>query len=226
MDATAQVLPTISHTWVEPSQVTIGWWAGTRSLWDGDIGQREAWDVFSRLGERLPGPSNMNGRSQWYQRSFARDDGAATVYYDGVGRARGGIMLSLRQSWFEQAEVEVGWLAELVDGWHVSRLDLAADDTAPNRCTPADLYGRLPAARTRSRPGNQTLTVSRDGDQKLTIGSRVSPRYARIYVKGERVRHEVELKQDVAGSTWDRLRSGQSLDAAWREQYGRLIEWR
>lgn len=227
MDATAAVLPTISHTWVEPSQVTVGWWAGTRSVWDNDRGQSLAWDLFRRLGDILPGTSNMNARSQWYQRSFSRDDGAATVYYDGVGRARGGIMASLRQSWFEQANVGPEAIVSLVDGWHVSRLDLAADDANPDRMPPSDLYARLPAARSRSRPEHRTLTLSADGAQKLTIGSRASGRYARIYVKGDRVRHEIELKQDYAGQAWEELRTGsRPIMAVWADQYGRLVQWR
>ena len=231
MDTSGPVLPTNSHTWVEPSRVTVGWWAGTRSVWadegGSDNGRAIAWDLFSRLAALLPGPSNMNARSQWYQRSFGRDDGAATVYYDGVGRARGGVMLSVRQSWFEQSAGNAGTIGPLVDGWHVSRLDLAADDTDPNRCLPSDLYALLPAARSRSRPEHRALTISADGAQKLTIGSRASGRYARIYVKDERVRHEIELKQGYAGEAWSALRTGdQTIAAVWADQYGRLVRWR
>lgn len=226
MDSTAALLPTISHTWVEPSAVTIGWWAGTRTVWDDDRGRAAAWDLFRRLEDIHPGGSNMNARSQWYQRAFSRDDGAATVYYDGVGRARDGIMASVRQSWFEQSGLGPEAIMPLVDGWHVSRLDLAADAATDDRLPPADLYARLPAARSRSRPEHRTLTISADGAQKLTIGSRASGRYARIYVKGERVRHEVELKQGYAGEAWQELRGGRSIVAVWADQYGRLVRWR
>lgn len=226
MDASRAVLPTISHTWVEPSSVTVGWWAGTRTIWDGGSDRAAAWDAFRSLGAILPGGSNMNARSQWYQRAFARDDQAATVYYDGVGRARGGIMLSLRQAWFEQVGEPVPALAALLAGWHVSRLDLAADDASLIRMPPSDLYARLPAARSRSRPEHRVLTLSGDGGQKLTIGARVSPRYGRIYVKGERVRHEVELKQHVAGEAWALIAGGAAIADVWVEQYGRLVRWR
>lgn len=226
MDPIKAVLPTISNTWVEPGAVTVGWWAGTRRP-DGDGGDRAlAWDVFSRLAEVLPGGSNMNARSQWYQRSFARDDQAATVYYDGVGRARGGVMLSLRQRWFEQVADPVPAIAGLLAGWHVSRLDLAADDDNPARMTPADLYARLPAARSRSRPEHRRLMQDYAGGATLSIGSRVSPRYGRIYVKGERIRHEVELKQDAAGSAWALVAAGAELVDVWLAEYGRLVRWR
>lgn len=226
METTAALLPTISHTWVEPSQVSVGWLAWTRSGLEAAADRAGAWDVFSRLADLLPGPSNLNSRSQWYQRSFARDDGAATVYYDGVGRARGSLMVSVRQSWFEQAGDLVDQLAGLVGDGHVSRLDLAADDTAPDRSSPRNLYDLLPTARSRSRLAHRSLTLTGDGGQKLTIGSRASARYARIYVKGDRVRHEIELKQDAAGAAWGALVAGSAVAETWAREYGRLVAWR
>jgi DNA relaxase NicK len=72
------------------------------------------------------------------------------------------------------------------------------------------------------------LTVDAAGGEKLTIGSRVSPRYGRIYLKDDppRVRHELELKQDVAGQAWDLYRAGFDLGAIFAAEYGRLVEWR
>lgn len=227
MHATAPVLPPISHTGVEPSQVTLGWWAGTRQVWDGESDQSLAWAVFSGLGDIVPGGSNLNSRSQWYQRSFARDDAAATVYYGGIGDARGTVMLSIRQSWFEQGpEDPVDALRLLLANWRTSRVDLAADVTHPDRLTPATLYDRLPAARSRSRPANRVLTCDWSGGQKLTLGSRSSDRYVRVYAKGERVRHEIELKRAPATEAWSALLAGASPRAVWAEQYGRVVEWR
>ena len=226
MESTAAVLPTRSDTWVEPSAVTLGWFAGTRAHWAEDRGQAAAWDLFRRLLDVWPGGSTMNVRSQWYQRGFARDDGACAVLYDGVGRARDGIMVTLRQGWFEATGAGVPDVAPLVDGFHVSRLDLAADDDSPARMPPATLYARLPAARSRSRPEHRVLTQNWGGGETLAIGSRASGRYARIYVKGERVRHELELKQEYAGAAWTALREGQPIMAVWADHYGRLVRWR
>lgn len=230
MDATTGLLPPFSHTGVEPSAVSVGWWAGTREIWDGgqsgDGEQAAAWDLFRRVQAIAPGGSNLRARSQWYQRSFSRDDGTATVYYAGVGSARGSIMLTLRQSWFESVPaLAVADLLGLVQGLRVSRLDLAADVSGDRRLTPRTLYGQLPAARSRSRPANRVLTVAWDGAEKLTIGSRASDRYLRIYVKGERVRHEVECKGDVARAAWAAIAAGAGLESVWRDQYGRVVEW-
>ena len=231
------VLPTNSHTWVEPSDVTVGWWSGTThpGEWDGDTPEdratlpdvRAAWSMFSDLQARLPGPTNSLVRSKWYGRGWGRDDGAMQVFYAGVGRARGSVMLSARQSWWEQADAPdlIAWFGALTRGWHVSRLDLAADDRAPDHLTPRALYDRLPAARSRSRPEHRALTTDWAGNEKLTIGSRASARYGRIYVKGERVRHELELKQDVAGRAWVQLTNGVSVPRVWADEYRRLVEW-
>jgi len=204
----------------------VGWWAGTTRPDAADGGKRAAWEVFERLGSLHPGTSNMTVRSQWFQRAFARDDGSAIVHYDGVGRARGSIMTSLRQRWFEESGASIASLAGLLDGWRVSRLDLAADTAAPERIHPAALYAMLPTARSRSRAEHRVLTQNHAGGATLTIGSRVSPRYVRIYVKGERVRHELELKQAVAGEAWALVAAGTHLIDVWAEQYGRLVRWR
>jgi hypothetical protein len=135
-------------------------------------------------------------------------------------------MVSIRQSWFEQCHGDpVPLVGGMTAGWHVSRLDLAADARTADRSTPSHLYSMLPTARSRSRAEHRVLQTDWAGNEKLTIGSRVSPRYARIYVKGERVRHEVELKQGAAGGAWARLLAGATPMGVWAEEYGRLVRW-
>jgi len=183
--------------------------------------------VFRTLGDLLPGGSNMNARSQWYGRAFARDDNAATVYYEGVGRARGSVMLSIRQSWFEQLPGDpVPSIAPMLTGWHVSRVDLAADTPADTALPPAELYARLPTARSRSRSAHRVLTMAWDGAQKLTIGSRASERYVRVYIKGDRIRHELEMKGVAAGDAWAALAGGATPARVWTAEYGRVVQWR
>jgi DNA relaxase NicK len=83
----------------------------------------------------------------------------------------------------------------------------------------------LPAARSRSRRAGQVLTVDWGGGEKLTVGARASVRYLRIYAKGDRVRHELELKQDAAAPAMARLCSGESLLSVWASEYGRVVTW-
>jgi DNA relaxase NicK len=68
--------------------------------------------------------------------------------------------------------------------------------------------------------------VNWEGDQKLTIGSRVSDRYVRVYVKGERVRHEIELKHAPAVDAWAALLGGVGVREVWADHYGRVVLWR
>lgn len=230
--ATTGVLPTRSHTWVEPSSVTLGWLAGTRQVWQSTEGPADeraaAWDAFARIRDRYPQPNNMNARTTYYRRGFAMDDGCAAVLYDGIGRAAGGVMVTLRQGLFEQLGPESSWalVVELLPGMHVSRLDLAADASGSDCLSPAVLFGLLPAARSRSRLDNRVLTVDAAGGEKLTIGSRASERYLRVYVKGDRIRHEVELKQATAGAAMVRLAAGEPIPKVWAEEYGRIVAWR
>lgn len=235
MDATTQVLPTRSLTWVEPSTVTFGWLAATLQPWaafdhpdPAGALRAAAWDLFAQVRDALPLPSTSNVRSQWYRQGWAADDGSYAVLFDGVGRAAGGVMVTLRQTTFERLGAEGSWLLVrgVSPGLHISRLDLAADGPASVLLPPRDLYALLPAARSRSRRAGQVLTVTQAGDEKLTIGSRASPRYLRCYLKGDRVRHELELKQAVAGSAFAAIAGGSALVLVWAAEYGRLVEWR
>jgi len=231
MESTYGVLPTRSHTWVEPSSVAYGWLAGTRQVWADGGGQESeratAWELFSTLRDAIALPSNMTARATYYRRGFAFDDGTAAVFWDGIGRAAGGVMLTVRQTAFERLG-DVGsaeLVGRLVPGLHVSRLDLAADADSDAQ-TPDALYAMLPTARSRSRAEHRVLTVDWAGGQKLTVGSRSSERYLRVYVKGAVVRHELELKQGAAGAAMERLRAGAELVTVWRDEYGRLVRWR
>lgn len=229
---TTALLPTYSHTWVEPSEVTLGWLAGTRTIWDDAASEsgherRVAWDLFAAVREVAPGPCTMTVRSTYYRQGFAFDDGSASVLYEGIGRAAGGVLLSLRQRLFERLgpDGSLALVRLLSVGLHASRLDLAADGPAESLCHPSDLYSLLPAARSRSRRAHQVLTVDREGGEKLTIGSRASERYLRAYLKGEWVRHELELKQGAAGRGLAGILGGVALVDVWAAEYGRLIEW-
>ena len=207
--------------------MTIGWLAGTRRLWDtGEDEQVAAWAMFAPLRDALGLGSSMTARTTYYRRGFAFDDGTAGVFWDGIGRAAGGVMLTMRQTAFERLG-EAAWplVVGLTAGLHVSRLDLAADVAADASLTPVELYGLLAAARSRSRREHQVLTVDRSGGEKLTLGSRASESYLRVYVKGERIRHELELKQGAAGTAMARLLAGESLADVWASGYGRVVRW-
>jgi hypothetical protein len=212
--------------------VTFGWLAGTQSIWDDgstESGHERAvaWDLFSRIHAVLPGACTMDVRTTYYRRGFALDDGSAAVVYEGIGRAAGGVMLSVRQGGFDRLGPadSLALVRLLAPGLHVSRLDLAADGPASDLLHPSDLYAMLPAARSRSRPASRVLTVNWGGGATLTVGSRASERYLRAYVKGERIRHELELKQAAARAALDYILGGGSLASAWADQYGRLVQW-
>ena len=230
MDATTDVLPTRSHTWVEPGDVSLGWLAGTRSVWDTDENERAvAWDAFRVLHDWLGGPTTMHVRTTYYRKGFALDNGSAAVLYDGVAAAAGGVMLTVRQGAFEQVAPEGLGLfrAAMKLLGRVSRLDLAGDDRASRR-TPAQLYDLLPAARSRSRLASRQLTLTANGESKLTVGARMSERYLRCYVTDKRpgvVRHELELKGSAAAESAARILGGATLFDVWADQYRRLVAW-
>jgi hypothetical protein len=176
-----------------------------------------------------PVPSNQRVRSHWYGRGLGRDDGSAAVYFDGIAGARGTVMLVLRGGFFERlGQLPPDELRALCAGFECRRVDLAADLYDADGLSPADLYARLPAARLRSRPANQQLQMNRAGGQTLTLGARVSALYVRIYVKAdpERVRHEVECKDDLAPVVWGRLLAGDDPAVVWADVYGRAVLWR
>ena len=230
-EATTALLPTFSHTWVEPSAVTVGWFAGTRQVWavgEGPADERQAaWELFAQVRDAAPGESSMLARSTYYRQGFSMDDGSCSVLYDGIGRAAGSVLLSARQALFERLGSEAWALVvALAPGLHVSRLDLAADAEGSSTLRPSALYGLLPAARSRSQRVHQVLTVDRGGGEKLTLGSRSSERYLRVYVKDQRVRHELELKQGAARAAMGRLLTGASLAGVWAQEYVRVVEWR
>lgn len=226
------VLPPRSNTGVEPGDVSLGWLAGTRPIWDEGDERRTAWDLFASVRDFLPGPTTMDVRSQWYSRGFAADDGSYAVFYEGVGSARGGLMLSVRQGGWERIGPAAALDAMRVflgGSLRVSRVDLAGDDRRQDgRRTPAEWFSLLPAARSRSRPENRRLLVNGLGEQTMTVGSRTSERYLRCYMKLDRdgvVRHELELKQATAQTAVARILGGASLFDVWQAEYGRLVQW-
>lgn len=210
--------------------MSLGWLAGTRQVWaDDGTEQAVAWDLFRTMQGFLPGPSAMGVRSHYYQKGLALGDGGATILYEGVGDARGTVMLTVRQRGFEQAADAALDLFRWVVGHcaRVSRLDLAGDSRLTER-TPASYYELLPAARSRSRLASRVLTRSWSGEEKLTVGARVSDRYLRLYQTEARpgvVRHELELKGAAAGSAVGSIVGGASLFDVWSDQYRRLVEW-
>jgi hypothetical protein len=185
-----------------------------------------AWEVFRTLQGLRPGPSNSLTRAQWFEHAFAMDDGSFAVLYGGVGRARGSIMLTARQRLFDDAPDAARVVAGLTGGWHTSRVDLTADVSAGVAATPSMLFAMLSTARSRSRLEHRVLTVNGAGGETLTLGSRASARYLRVYVKGDRIRHELELKQDAAGAAWDLIRAGFDPAGVFVAEYGRVVQWR
>jgi DNA relaxase NicK len=114
---------------------------------------------------------------------------------------------------------------DLLDELTVTRLDLAGDDHSVGRASPEDLYALAPRARTRVHRRNIALTVDLGGGAKLTVGARSSALYLRVYVKGDRTRHELELKGAAALRAVTMFGASASWGAIWADEYARLVRW-
>jgi hypothetical protein len=161
----------------------------------------------------------------------AADDWSYAVYWRGLGGAAGGVFLEVRQVAWEGLGAQ--WrplaLALLVrEGLRARRIDLALDDWGV-RCRPGELFSARAEARTRTHRDGWELTVRGSGETKLTVGSRASERYLRVYDKpvGKvwRVRHEVELKGDAATAAGGWIGGGLGLRELWAREVSRLVAW-
>jgi len=212
----------------------VAWLAGTWPPdWSGGSSPRDPWQALRLVQSHWPGGTTQHSASTWYQRGVRADDGSYLLLWDGVGSARGSVALTVRQSALEdmgRAGRDAAVLALLGDGLRPSRVDIAADarGSVPR---PDTYFARLRAghASTRTRPASWVLTVNGHGLGTLTIGSRSSPRYGRIYDKpdelGWRVRHELECKADLAVAIGKRLLAGETAARIWSDEYGRLVQW-
>jgi len=220
-------LPPVSNTGVEPSSVTVGWLAGTIRPGEPSAIEKLPFDLARVMSAHLPGGSQMGAAFHWYGKSLRGSQGEWSVGYEGVGDARGTCQVVLRQAAIETAPELV--LALLGLGLRASRLDLAGD-VHGDVARPRWFFDRRHLARTRTHVGQWVFREDGTGLTSLTLGARASERHARVYDKptadGWRVRHELELKGTLAAAIAGRLLTGSDPATLWREEYGRLVQWR
>lgn len=224
------LLPPYSSTGVE-QEASPGWFAGS-VMADGD-GEEVARELVRSLLRFLPGVHLSSGRTpQYYASSLASPAGTWAVFYGGRGGAAGTVMVQVRQSAFESVSAEVGlallaWLCANVRG---SRFDVAWDDYA-GLVSPAELYNGQAGASGRARLmvlRSETYSGALTGCT-LTVGSRHSERFLRVYLKSRggrpSVRWEVELKGGAAVDAAERVLSGVSVAELWRVEAPRGVRW-
>lgn len=222
------VLPPSSNTGVEPDMTSVGWLtASHRPEWL-DGAPLDPFVVARLVADHRPGGSTMGYGSTWYGKGIHADDGTWTVLHDGVGGARGSLVVTLRGTATEACPELV--LAVLRLGMRASRVDLTGD-VHDGLARPRWYFDRRALATTRTHRDRWVITEAGTGLTTLTLGARASDRMARIYDKPFdpehwRVRHELELKGKLAASIGDRLVAGADPAALWRAEYGRLVEWR
>jgi hypothetical protein len=225
MDATRTVLPPLGPTGVEPGLDRLGWLAGTLQVWDGGESDRDRGWALVRL---LPGPSTLDHRNRHYGTGVRADDWSWAVMWAGLGSAAGTVYAEVRQGHLDRLGPDEG-LALAVDlasrGLRPSRVDLAHDCDDSTARTPARLFALRASAWTRTHRGGWELSVRGDGGEKLTVGSRSSERYCRVYLRPGVVRHELELKGATAAATIAALSAGCTIGDAWATEYGRLVRW-
>jgi hypothetical protein len=236
------VLPPESNTGVEPVTVAVDWWHGTRALSVADLTREDLPGAGVPDLERLLGHglarclgsvtgsrgSHTLGPTGHYQSGVAADDGGWSVKWDGSGGARRTALLTVTGAGWSSIPPEghpaaLGALQGLTEG-RTSRLDLAGDAAAGAR-HPRWYFDRRVAARTRTRRGAWTLTERGDGGETLYVGSRTSERFLRIYRRPGAIRHELELKGDLARLVAAAAAAGTPLAALWSAEYARLVVW-
>jgi hypothetical protein len=202
--------------------VGLTWLAGT-VLADGDPGQ--AFRLAQAVGEACRSPGSVLASSRHYRRVVRADDWSWQVGGEGLGGAAGSVYIEARQGALERhgaPDALVGLVAPW--GLRASRVDLAWDD--PDwLAEPVTLFAARADAVTRTHRASWVLTVSASGEGKLTIGSRSSDRYGRVYVKRPSVRWETETKGEAARALWEALASGTPTEALWAVEWDRLAHW-
>ena len=219
-DVSTTHLPPIGNTGVEPTVTSVGWLAASIRPEDQPP---DPFGLARLCSEHAPGGQAFGRALKWYGRSIRHDAGLWVVGYEGVGSARGTLSVTVSQDGCDAAPGLV--LALLRLGMRASRLDLAGD-VHDALARPRSYFDRRTQARTRTNLARWTYLEAGDGRSTVTIGARSSDRYARIYDKGDgRVRHEVELKGELAAGVAGRLLAGEAVADLWRDQYGRLVQW-
>lgn len=227
-NASTGLLPPISNTGVEPLlTVNVGWLGGTYGAGSEVPAPPDPWQAVRLLQSLWPGGSTQHRGTTWYSKGVRHDAGLWVVLYEGVGTARGTVAVTVRQDATEGNLRAV--LAVLGSGLRPSRLDLSADasGTSPR---PRAYFDARNEARTRTRRAGWVYREDGAGLASLTVGSRSSERYLRVYDKPtaagqRRVRHELELKGDLAVAIARTLADGAEPAAAWATEYGRLVVW-
>lgn len=222
-DAPNAFLPPIGNTGVETGPAHLSWLQGTHRPEDE---QAYAWGQVQTLQGLTGVGTTLDGGDRHWSKGVRADDWSWLVRWGGLAPDnRGLVYVETRQSVWESATDPAALLALLSSTVRASRLDIASDVDVGDR--PAALFLRRDAAWTRTRRGSWTLIQRGDGGETLTIGSRTSDRYLRIYVKrGDLIRHELELKRTAATAAADALVAGGAVAPVFRAEYGRIVRWR
>jgi DNA relaxase NicK len=205
----------------------MGWLAGTTEPWEPETDRDVGFRLSTELRELLPIGSSLEGRNRHYSKGVRADDWSWQVLWQGLGGAAGTVYVEVRQSVWESLPEDVARLAatSLCGQLRATRIDLAGDDLRPRAMTPADYFAWREVAETRTRRDGWELTLRGDGGEKLTIGSRSSERYGRIYIGHGGVRHEIELKAALARATAAAVVAGEALAGLWASEWQRLVRW-
>lgn len=214
-------LPPFTNRGVESGGVSVAWLQASRPAEDDRV-------AAMRLAMDLGGPSATGRPIPHYERAIRSDRGLWTVGYCGQGDARGTVAVTLRQSWWEAVGDPGPWLVRLltVDGFHASRVDLAGDDLRPDAPRPRAYFDRRALAWTRTHRDRWVYREDGAGRQTLNVGAGTSDRQARIYDHAPGcLRHELELRRDVARAAGAALAAGERPAVVWAAEYGRLVRW-
>jgi hypothetical protein len=212
------LLPPVGNTGVEGSP-RVSWLSGSIRGPDGPPIGPTFWDQHLRTH----GEDWLQSGAKHYAKGFRTRDWSIGVYWDGQGDARGTVYVEVRQGALERMpEPDALTIASTI---RTRRLDLAQDDDR-GILRPPELYDAVREATTRTHRAGWRLESTSYGDRTtLYVGSRSSERYLRVYDRPPVVRHELELKAELAGAVSAAWVAGAPLDGLYWAQYVRLVAW-
>jgi len=218
-------LPPLGNTGVNNS-AEVSWWSGTSRVEDpAAVGKKLYSDHLRDWFATAPSPGWTATEDMHYRAGYRLDDWGASVRWDGSGDAAGTVAVEIRQE--SLALLPQGVLDSLVLMFRTGRLDLVRVDP-DSLVSPAELYGAIRTAQTRThRKGWRFTSSNWQLDENLNVGSRKSARYGRFYTREQNrgVRHELELKDELATQVALELAAGASVDALYAREHEALVSW-
>ena len=186
-----------------------------------DVGDRSVVWAGHRMAEALAEylPGDLWPASTRHHGAGLRGDGFE-VFWQGLGSASGLVYVQVRGEAFDSlSEAEALELLRMANGWRLAatRFDLCRDVLGLSVAGLRDAVVRGGVV-SRAHSIDYTEGLRGANGRTLTIGSRSSDRYVRIYDRRGPTRIEVQLGRGMAAAAVERVLASGSFDGEWRAQ--------